>query len=234
MKRTHSKLGKRPKRYHYIRTTSDARERNIVLKEYSLYKPLLIMFLVFLAAMVILFPISIFDTMIPSVMSFLRRLVGILSLSAVATLLILPVSVLDIELIRIFSTPQTYDLLYVIVIIGFAVFADTLFAFIGYKFAKTLRKIFVRKANKKDVERSNIKLQKYGNWGMFIFSCTPLPFTLGIYTAGAIRLKRNWFLLAVAAGRTVKYSAFAIIIRLFGNIDLIGLFGELFQNVFGG
>ncbi|MFU8792894.1 MAG: VTT domain-containing protein [Acholeplasmataceae bacterium] len=232
MKRTHTKLGKRPKRYNYVKTTSDARERNIVLKEYSLYKPLLIMFLIFLAAMVVLFPTSIFDTMIPSIMSFLRRLVGILSLSAVATLLILPVSVLDIELLRIFSLTDTYDTLYVIFIIAFAVFSDTLFAFIGYKFAKTLRKIFANKANKADVERSNVKLQKYGNWGMFIFSCTPLPFTLAIYTAGAIRLKRKWFILAVAAGRTVKYTAFALFLRLF-DINLVELGRNLLQVIFG-
>jgi membrane protein YqaA with SNARE-associated domain len=232
MRRTHNHLGKRPKRYHYIKSARGDRDRNIILKEESLYKPLLVTFLIFLVAMVVLFPTSIFDNMIPEVMSFLRRLVGLMSLSAVATLLILPVSVLDIELLRIFSRSDLYDNLYVIFIIAFAVFSDTLFAVVGYKFTKTLRKLFARKAKKADIEKSNEKLQKYGNLGMFFFASTPLPFTLAIYTAGAVRLRLKWFILAVAAGRTVKYAAFALFLRLFG-INLVELGQNLFQVIFG-
>lgn len=182
--------------------------------------------------MIIIFPTSIFDDMIPNIMVFLRRLVAWMGLSAVATLLILPVSIFDIELIRIFSSIDIYTNWYVVFVILFAVFSDTLFAFIGYRFTKTLRRLFARKAKKSDIQKSNEKLQKYGNLGMFFFSCTPLPFTLAIYTAGAVRLHRKWFLTAVAAGRLVKYSAIALFLRVFG-INLIELGQNLLTSIFG-
>jgi len=228
-----NKNGYRNKRYpRYLSSGKKENLKQITLKEESLYKPLLVTFIIFLLAMIIIFPISIFDSMIPEAMTFMRRLVGWMSLSATATLLILPISVFDVELIRIFSSIEMYTNWYVVFVIIFAVFSDTLFAFIGYRFTKTLRRLFARKAKKSDIQKSNEKLQKYGNLGMFFFSCTPLPFTLAIYTAGAVRLQRNWFLIAVASGRLVKYSAIALFLRLFG-INLIELGQNLFTAIFG-
>lgn len=220
------------RRPRYLASGKKENLKQITLKEESLYKPLLVTFLLFLFAMVIIFPTSIFDNMIPEAMSFLRRLVGWMSLSATATLLILPISVFDVELIRIFSSIDVYTDLYVMFAVLFAVFSDTLFAFIGYRFTKTLRRLFARKAKKSDIQKSNDKLQKYGNLGMFFFACTPLPFTLAIYTAGAVRLKRKWFLIAVASGRFVKYAAIALFIRIFG-INLVEIGQNLFATIFG-
>ena len=223
---------RRRKHPKYLSSSKKENVKHITLKQESLYKPLLVMFIIFLLAMVIIFPTSIFDTMIPETMAFLRRLVGWMSLSATATLLILPVSVFDIELIRIFSSADLYTNWYVVFVVLFAVFSDTLFAFVGYRFTKTLRKLFAGKAKKADIKKSNDKLQKYGNLGMFFFACTPLPFTLAIYTAGAVRLKRRWFLLAVASGRLVKYSVIAFLLRVFG-INLITIGENLFHVIFG-
>jgi len=216
----------------YLASSKKDNLKHITLKQESLYKPLLITFAIFLIVMVILFPTSIFDSMIPEVMSFLRRLVGWMSLSATATLLILPISVFDVELLRIFSSTNLYSDWYVVFVILFAVFSDTLFSYIGYRFAKTLRKLFASKAKKADIIKSNENLQKYGNVGMFFFASTPLPFTLAIYTAGAVRLNRRGFLIAVALGRTVKYSAFALFLRLFG-INLVELGQNLITSIFG-
>ncbi|MBU1141924.1 MAG: VTT domain-containing protein [Firmicutes bacterium] len=216
----------------YLASSKKDNEKHITLKEESLYKPLLITFMIFLIAMIIIFPISIFDEMIPEVMSFLRRLIGWMSLSATATLLILPISVFDVELIRIFSSSNIYTDWFVVFVVLFAVFSDTLFAFIGYRFTKTLRKLFARKAKKSDIQKSNEKLQKYGNLGMFFFSCTPLPFTLAIYTAGAVRLNRRGFLIAVFLGRLVKYTVIALFLRVFG-INLVELGQNLLTAILG-
>lgn len=227
-----NKNGLRNKRRpRYLISGKKEKGRQITLREESLYKPLLITFAIFLFAMVIMFPISIFDELIPNIMSFFRTLIFWMGLSATATLLILPISVFDVELIRIFSSFNMYSDLYVVFVILFAVFSDTLFAFVGYRFTKTLRRLFARKAKKSDIQKSNDKLQKYGNLGMFFFACTPLPFTLAIYTAGAVRLKRKWFLIAVAAGRFVKYSAIALFLRLF-DINLIEIGQNLFTSIF--
>ena len=195
-------------------------ERTVTLREDALYKPFLVTFALLLISMIIVFPTSIFDQTIPGVMAVLRQLVGWMSLSAVATLFVLPVSVFDIELIRIFSDSARYSDLTVGGIILFAVFADTLFASVGYRFTRTLRNLFMRKVKRRTVEVSNVRLQKYGNIGMFIFAVTPLPFTAAIYTAGALRLNRLGFLVAVSSARLIKYSAFALFLRLF-NINLI-------------
>ena len=158
MKRTHTRLGKKQKRYRYMHHRSD--DRNIILKETSLYKPLLITFLIFLVAMITIFPTSIFEVLYPEVMTFFRLLVRMFISSAIATLLVLPVSVLDIQLLAYFGNPVNTNLM-VLVVILFAVFSDTVFAYIGYKFTKTLRAVFVKKAKKADIDKSNEKLQKY-------------------------------------------------------------------------
>jgi hypothetical protein len=100
----------------------------IVLKEESLYKPLLIVFGVFLFAMVILFPTSIFDQMVPDFMKFMRLLVNWTFLSSVATLLPLPVSFSDVNLIRVIGDPAQFSNLYVFLMISFIVVSDTFFA----------------------------------------------------------------------------------------------------------
>jgi len=223
---------RRVHRYRYLESSRRHNEKHITLREESLYKPILTMALILVFILVVIFPISIFDSMIPEVMSFLRRLFGWMSLSAVGTLLILPVSVYDVELIRIFSDTLRYDTGFVIFAVLFAIFSDTFFAYIGYRFTKQLSRLFARKVKKSDVEKSNANLRKYGNIGMFFFACTPLPFTLAIYTAGAVRLNKKGFLIAVAAGRLVKYSAFALFLRLFG-INLVEFGQNLLTIIFG-
>jgi len=222
---------KKIQRHHYLQSNSRRHEKHITLKEESLYKPLLVTFLIFIVVLVILFPLSIFDTMIPDVMAFLRTIFGWMSLSAVATLYILPVSVYDVRLIGLFSNTQDYSNLYVMMAIGFAVLFDTFFAYLGYRFTKQLSRLFARKVKKTDVDKSYDNLRKYGNYGMFVFACTPLPFTLAIYTAGAVRLHKKGFLLAVAMGRLVKYSAFALLLRLFG-INLVDIGRQLLTAIF--
>jgi membrane protein YqaA with SNARE-associated domain len=210
-----------PKNYRYIEHNRHDQDKYIVIKQDSLYKPMLVVIFIFLIAMVILFPNSIFDVKFPVVMEFLRDMVDLMFLSAVATLFILPISLLDVRLVTgIFARPDLYDLWYVGFIILVAVAFDTFFALIGYKFSKTLRKLFASRTKAADVEKTNNKLNRYGNFGMFILSTTPLPFTLGIYTAGAIRLNKYGFLIAVSAGRLVKYTSFAVLARLFGIILL--------------
>jgi membrane protein YqaA with SNARE-associated domain len=219
------------RRYSYLKSNQKDNLKQITLKEESLYKPLLVTFLVFLFLMVIIFPNSIFDARFPAAMDFIRTLVSWLSLSAIATLLVFPVSGFDAALIIIFNNSANTDL-YIIFVILFAVFADTLFAYIGYRFTKQLSRLFARKVKKKDVENSNQKLRKYGNYGMFLFASTPLPFTLAVYTAGALRLNKKGFLIGVALGRLVKYTTFAIFIRLLG-INIFEIGQNLFQLVFG-
>jgi membrane protein YqaA with SNARE-associated domain len=196
----------------------------IVLKQESLYKPLLVVFGIFLFVMIVLFPNSIFDQMAPEFMAFMRMLVNWTFLSSVATLLPLPVSFSDINLLRVIGNPSSYSNLYVTLMVLFIVVSDTFFAFLAYRFTKTLRKIFASKAKEKDEKKANERFKKYGNIAMFLGAATPLPFTLMVYTAGALKLPKKGFIIAVFIGRAVKYSLFAIPMRLFNfNINEWGL-----------
>uniref|UniRef100_UPI00405757BF VTT domain-containing protein n=1 Tax=Candidatus Electrothrix sp. TaxID=2170559 RepID=UPI00405757BF len=113
------------------------------------------------------------------------------------------------------------------------VISDTLFAFFGYKFTKTLRKIFMSKKKSKDEEKVNARFRKYGNIAMFVGAATPLPFTLMVYTGGALKLPRRSFLIAIFFGRALKYSLLAIPIRLF-EFDLVAYGKELYADFVAG
>ena len=205
----------------------------IVLKQESLYKPLLVVFGIFIFVLIIIFPISIFDEMVPEFMSFMRMLVNWTFLSSVATLLPLPVSFSDLNLLRVIGNPVLYSNLYVILMVAFIVISDTFFALIAYRFTRTLRKIFANKTKEKDEKKANERFQKYGNFAMFLGAATPLPFTLMIYTAGALKLPKKGFLLAVLIGRAVKYTLIALPLRLF-NFDLVQYGQSLLDSFLAG
>ena len=205
----------------------------IVLKQESLYKPLLVVFGIFIFVLIIIFPISIFDEMVPEFMSFMRMLVNWIFLSSVATLLPLPVSFSDLNLLRVIGNPVLYSNLYVTLMIAFIVISDTFFALMAYRFTRTLRKIFANKTKEKDEKKANERFQKYGNFAMFLGAATPLPFTLMIYTAGALKLPKKGFLLAVLIGRAVKYTLIALPLRLF-NFDLVQYGQSLLDSFLAG
>ena len=205
----------------------------IVLKQESLYKPLLVVFGIFIFVLIIIFPISIFDEMVPEFMSFMRMLVNWTFLSSVATLLPLPVSFSDLNLLRVIGNPVLYSNLYVTLMIAFIVISDTFFALMAYRFTRTLRKIFANKTKEKDEKKANERFQKYGNFAMFLGAATPLPFTLMIYTAGALKLPKKGFLLAVLIGRAVKYTLIALPLRLF-NFDLVQYGQSLLDSFLAG
>jgi len=170
IKKQMSNQSRRIYRHRYLQSSQRHYEKHITIKEESLYKPLLVTFLIFLFMMVVIFPNSIFDNMVPEFMVFMRRLVGWMSLSAVATLLVLPVSFFDLELLRVFGDTANYSTWFVMFAVGFAVLSDTLFAYVGYRFTKQLSKLFAQKVKKTDVEKSNHKVKKIWQY-WYVFLC---------------------------------------------------------------
>ena len=217
----------------FVAIHDENKDGYIVLKQESLYKPLLVVFGIFIFVLIIIFPISIFDEMVPEFMSFMRMLVNWTFLSSVATLLPLPVSFSDLNLLRVIGNPVLYSNLYVTLMIAFIVISDTFFALMAYRFTRTLRKIFANKTKEKDEKKANERFQKYGNFAMFLGAATPLPFTLMIYTAGALKLPKKGFLLAVLIGRAVKYTLIALPLRLF-NFDLVQYGQSLLDSFLAG
>lgn len=212
-------MRKIPKRNPRIKKTQ--KERNIVLKEESLYKPLMTTFLVFLFLFTILFNNSIFDSLYPSQMIFFRRAFGILSLSLGTTLFGLP----TIDAFFITSVVnQTF--INLIFLTGFIIVSDTFGAFLGYRFTNTLSKIYQKKKNGIKQKPYDHRIKKYGNLGVLIFASSPLPFTIAVYYAGAVKLNLQRFILAVGVGRTIKYGVFILFFRLF-NININDVWSSL-------
>lgn len=228
---SHNRIDKTNKDLIAIR--DENKDGYIVLKQESLYKPLLIVFGIFLFVMVVIFPTSIFDELWGPAMTIFRNMVSWASLSAVATLLPLPVSFCDVRLIGVIGNPIDYSNLYVALLVGFIVLSDTFFAFVGYRFTKTLRKLFANKTKESDEKKTNDRFKKYGNLAMFIGASTPLPFTLMVYTAGALKLPKKGFIPGVLFGRIVKYSMIAVPMRLFG-FDLIAWGLSLWSSLIEG
>lgn len=232
--RRHSILKDRMNREKaYVAIHDENKDGYIVLKQESLYKPLLIVFGIFLFVMIVIFPISIFDSLWSEAMLFFRNMVSWASLSAVATLLPLPVSFSDVRLLSVIGNPLQYDNWYVALLIIFIVISDTAFAFLGYRFTKTLRRLFANKTKEKDEKKTNDRFKKYGNLAMYLGASTPLPFTLMVYTAGALKLPRKGFIAAVFVGRLTKYALIAVPLRLFG-FDLIEYGKSLWTDLIAG
>lgn len=217
----------------FIAVKDENKDGYIVLKQESLYKPLLIVFGIFLFVMIIIFPISIFDALWTDAMLFFRNMISWMSLSAVATLLPLPVSFSDVRLLTLIGNPTQYSNLYLILMIMFIVVSDTFFAILAYRFTKTLRKLFANKTKEKDEKKANERFKKYGNLAMYLGASTPLPFTLMVYTAGALKLPMKGFILAVFVGRMTKYALIAVPIRLF-NFDLMAYGLKLWTQLLAG
>jgi membrane protein YqaA with SNARE-associated domain len=213
----------------YVAIHDENKDGYIVLKQESLYKPLLVVFGIQVFVMLVLFP-NIFDSLWPDAMLFIRNIISWMALSAAGTLLPIPgMSPSDYRYIRLIVDLNNSDM-YILLIGLLIICSDTLFAFFGYKFTKTLRKLFASKASESDVKKTNERFQKYGNVAMFLGSATPLPFTLMVYTAGAIKLPKKGFLIAVFFGRMFKYTILAVPIRLF-NFDVIN-YGRILLEKF--
>ena len=236
-RRSHSRvsvsndLEKARKDKDFIAIKDEDKDGYIVLKQESLYKPLLIVFGIFLFVMIVLFPVSIFDNLWPDGMVFFRSIVKWGFFSSIATLLPLPVSAVDANLLL--DGIFTGELVKLIYTIGAVVVFDTFWAFVGYRFTKTLRKLFASKTKASDEKKTNERFEKYGNVAMFVGAATPLPFTLMVYTAGALKLPKNGFVIAVFFGRLVKYSLFTVLLRVFDiNINDVGK--ELWTSMIAG
>lgn len=137
------------------------------------------------------------------------HIVQIILYSIVATVLLLPVSVLDGYYIATFNNYPFLITLPTIIII------DVIVATLLYLFAKTLSRLIIRKEkHKKKLEK--IDIEKIGFWGLVLGASTPLPYSLMLYAAGSVQWSNyKKVALAVLIGRTIKYSVITIGILLF-------------------
>lgn len=142
------------------------------------------------------------------------HIIQIFIYSLIATILLLPVSVLDGYYVTTFSK-YPFMLTFIIIII-----ADIISANLVYLFSKTLSKLVIRKEKTK--QKLNIitdKLKKYGFWGLVVVASTPLPYSLMLYTAGSTQWgNHKLFTIAVLIGRIIKYTIITAFVLLGINI----------------
>jgi len=209
-------------------------EKNIILKEKSLYKPLLLVFALSLIAQIILFPNTVFDSMpqpVPMILNYIRLAAAAMVASAATVLIILPIPATfsDALLFGLYSN-QNLTLFYTGGIVFITILSDVLFAFVGYKFTSVLRKLFARKAKSSDIKTTNSRLSKYGNLSVLLFAATPLPFTIAVYAAGGLKLNLKSYILAVLVGRFIRHGFFFLLIEVSGLT--LSQFTDIITNIF--
>ena len=80
-------------------------------------------------------------------------------------------------------------------------------AFLLIKFGYLISHLIIRSdKNKAKLAKWSEKFSKWGFWGLLIAASTPLPYSLFLYTEGATRVVGNKAIIAVAIGRTIKYT----------------------------
>lgn len=213
-------------RYSKRRRIKKPDPKNQPMTREQTYRMFMIFFVAQTFVLMLLIP-NIFDSLWPAGMKELRNIASWMLLSAAGVFLPIPGgSPSDYAFIGLLiKGTSNANAFYVGTII---VMADTIFAFFAYKFANTLIKIFgSKKSNTDDI---NENLKKYGNLTVLVGSATPLPFTLMLYAAGALKLPIKGFLVAVFLGRTVKYLAIGVPLQLF-NFNLVTYGEKLWSNL---
>ena len=127
--------------------------------------------------------------------------------SFIATAFFLPISTLDSYFLATFNVNTLWYIL------PFILIAELINANLIYKFSKILSSKIIRKEkHKKKLEDIQSKIDKIGFWGIALAGATPLPYSIILYSAGAVKwgnIKR--FNLAVLIGRSCKYILLSLI-----------------------
>jgi membrane protein YqaA with SNARE-associated domain len=208
-------------------------QKNVILKETSIYKPLLIVFGLSLIAQIILFNNTVFDSMndpIPSILNYIRLAAAAMVSSAATVLIILPIPVTFSDAFLFLQYNIANSIIYTGGFVLITIAADILWAYVGYKFTSVFRRLFARKASNRDVKSTNSRLSKYGNAAVLLFAATPLPFTVAVYAAGALKLNLTYYLLAVSVGRFIRHGFFFLLIEVSGLT--VNQFIEIITNLF--
>jgi membrane protein YqaA with SNARE-associated domain len=128
--------------------------------------------------------------------------------SFIATVFFLPVSGLDVYFISTFSLNTIWYILPILLL------CEVINAILVYKFTKGISKLAIRKKKAKlKLEKITSKIHKLGFWGIVLVGATPLPYSLVLYSAGAVQWGNvKKFSLAVLIGRSIKYIGIALLV----------------------
>jgi len=144
-------------------------------------------------------------------------IVKYIAFSFFGMLIVFPISFVDIAFVSEHKDGIIWWVLILHTIV--IILSDTLAAFIGYSFSEKLKRLFVRKKKKNDIEKSHKRIEKWGTFGFYMFAASPLPITIAIYYAGAIKYKIRPFLIAVFFGRLTKYIIYSA--AIYYGIEII-------------
>jgi membrane protein DedA with SNARE-associated domain len=90
-----------------------------------------------------------------------------------------------------------------------------------------------KKLGEKNSRKAYAAFEKYGFWSIFLAVVAPPPFPAApvLATAGAMQYSRRNFLLAAAAGRTLRYGLLAWFASSYGR-QIFAFFGKYYKPAF--
>lgn len=135
----------------------------------------------------------------------IQHIINIFVASLIATVFLFPVSALDTYFFATINKHNVY------LTIGIILICDVITAILAYKLSYWLIPKIIRKEKTKNkFIKVGKKLDKWGWFVVVIAAATPFPYTLTIYSAGAINWGNNFKLgSAIAFGKLIRYSAYA-------------------------
>jgi len=140
-------------------------------------------------------------------MSILLKFLQIYIYSFIATAFFLPVSSLDVYYTTTFNLETLWYIFPMIILV------EVINANIIYKFSRFLSSKIIKSEKKKEqLKKIQDKINGYGFWGIVLAGATPLPYSLVLYSLGAVKWGNvRKFSLAVLIGRSIKYIGLSLI-----------------------
>ena len=130
----------------------------------------------------------------------------------------------------VYKYPERFWLYPLMASVGSALGCIILYG-VGWKGGQLL---LAKRLSKQRMASLHNSFERHPMWALMLPSMLPppTPFKLFVLAAGVFRMPLGEFLLAIFAGRMVRFSALAILTVLFGQ-EIVHTFGRLFREHFG-
>ena len=108
-------------------------------------------------------------------------------------------------------------------------------ALVGYKMGERVGEPILTKigVKKKNIEKVKDYINKYDVLAMAIFSFTPIPFTIGVFVAGIVKMNKIKYFFTVLIARSIRYFIVGYMCVYMSSNNINGWYVSLILLVIG-